>query len=97
MLARLGDTGKARLLYRNHLLFTIKNVGDARFLARFLVRLPYRVLAPLFSGYTVPLRGCLAALPLGPAAFARRFTAARPPLDVNRFNGVIPLETIQRA
>jgi len=97
MLARLGDAGKARLLYRNHLLFTIKNVGDAAFLARFLVRLPYRVVAPLFRGYTVPFRGCLAALPLAPAAFARRFTAARQPLDVNRFNGVIPLETVQRA
>src|SRR5581483_8039954 len=77
MLARLGDAGKARLLYRNHLLFTIKNVGNAPFLARFLVRLPYRVLAPLLRGYTVPFRGCLAALPRAPAAFARRPGAAR--------------------
>jgi GT2 family glycosyltransferase len=97
MLARLGNAGKARLLYRNHLLFTIKNVGDAGFLARVLARLPYRVVAPLFHGYTVPLRGCLAALPRLPAAFGRRLAAERRPLDVNRFNGVIPLETLQRA
>jgi GT2 family glycosyltransferase len=32
MLARFGDSGKARLLYRNHLLFTIKNVGGPAFL-----------------------------------------------------------------
>jgi GT2 family glycosyltransferase len=97
MIARLGDAGKARLLYRNHLLFTIKNVGDARFLARFFVRLPYRVVAPVFRGYTVPMRGFAAALPRLPAAFARRFAAERRQLDVNRFNTVIPLETLPRA
>jgi GT2 family glycosyltransferase len=97
MIARLGDAGKARLLYRNHLLFTIKNVGDGCFLARFLVRLPYRIVEPLFRGYTVPFRGCLAALPLLAAAFGRRFSGERRPLDVTRFNGVTPLETFQRA
>jgi N-acetylglucosaminyl-diphospho-decaprenol L-rhamnosyltransferase len=97
MVARLGDAGKARLLYRNHLLFTVKNVGDASFLTRFLVRLPYRIFEPLLHGYSVPLRGCLAALPLLPAAFKRRFGAGRRPLDVNRFNAVVPLDTFQRA
>jgi GT2 family glycosyltransferase len=97
MIARLGNTGKARLLYRNHLLFTIKNVGDGGFLAGFLLRLPYRIVEPLSHGYTVPFRGCLAALPLLPAAFARRFAAGRRPLDVSQFNGVTPLDTLQRA
>ena len=49
MRARYGDTGMARLLYRNHLLFTVKNVGGPAFLLGFFLMLPYRVLSPLRS------------------------------------------------
>jgi GT2 family glycosyltransferase len=91
MLARYGDSGKARMLYRNHLLFTIKNVGDAGFLAGFLLLLPYRVLSPLFHGYRVPLAGCLQALPRIPAALARRCRRDAAPLDVARFERVVPI------
>jgi GT2 family glycosyltransferase len=91
MVARYGTAGKARLLYRNHLLFTIKNVGGAGFLAGFLVLLPYRVLRPLLHGYRVPLLGCLQALPHMPAALLRRFRRDRAPLDVDRFARVVSL------
>jgi hypothetical protein len=91
MLERFGDDAKARLLYRNHLLFTIKNVGGSAFLAGFFVCLPYRVLSPLLKGHRVPLGGLLDALPRLPLALRKRFarTAARP--DLTRFEDVIPL------
>ncbi len=92
MIARFGSPGKARLLYRNHLLFTIKNVGGPGFLAGFLALLPYRVLSPLLRGYTVPLIGFFRALPAAPAAFARRFRAGVPRLDLAAFDRVTPIE-----
>jgi GT2 family glycosyltransferase len=91
MLARYGDTGKARLLYRNHLLFTIKNIGGPAFLLGFFLFLPYRVLSPLVRGYTVPLAGFLRALPLLPHALRGRFASRRLRLDVARFESVVPL------
>lgn len=91
MLARYGDSGKARLLYRNHLLFTIKNVGGAAFLAGFALMLPYRVLSPLARGYRVPLAGFLQAVPRFPAALVRRFARGARPLDLRRFERVTPL------
>jgi GT2 family glycosyltransferase len=97
MLERYGDFGKARLLYRNHLLFTLKNVGDGGFLARFLLFLPYRIVSPLAQGYRVPLAGFVQALPLMPAAFARRLARAGRALDVEQFAHVMPLDTVPRA
>lgn len=96
MLERFGDSGKARLLYRNHLLFTIKNVGGARFLARFLLLLPYRIVSPLVRGYRVPLAGFAQAVPLMPAALARRLMRSGRALDLERFGRVLPLDTIHR-
>jgi GT2 family glycosyltransferase len=96
MLERFGDSSKARILYRNHLLFTLKNVGGAGFLARFLLMLPYRVLSPLARGYRVPLAGFVQALPRMPAALARRITRGRRALDVDRFAKVMPLGTAGR-
>ena len=90
MLERYGDTGKARLLYRNHLLFTVKNVGGAGFLIGFFLLLPYRVLFPLVRGHRVPLAGLVGALPRLPAALRRRLAGARP-LDLTRFERVTPL------
>jgi GT2 family glycosyltransferase len=94
MLARYGESGKARLLYRNHLLFTIKNIGGTAFLAEFAIRLPFRVLAPVLRGYRVPLSGFLEALPLVPAALARRFSRKGPSLDLNRFAHVTTIDSL---
>ena len=91
MLERFGDSAKARLLYRNHLLFTVKNIGDLAFLAGFFACLPYRVLSPLRRGYAVPLVGLLQALPRFPAALRKRFARLGPVADVSRFEDVRPL------
>jgi GT2 family glycosyltransferase len=92
MLERFGTSAKARILYRNHLLFTVKNVGGPGFLLGFLGLLPLRVLRPLLVGYRVPLAGFLRALPALPAALARRMCAAEPPLDLRRFETVTLLD-----
>jgi hypothetical protein len=85
MLARYGDTGKARLLYRNHVLFTAKNIGGAGFLIGFLLMLPLRALRPLLRGHRVPFFGFLEALPALPLALRRRFSATRRRVDLSRF------------
>jgi GT2 family glycosyltransferase len=99
MLERFGDAAKAQLLYRNHLLFTVKNIGGAAFLAGFLVCLPYRVLSPLLRGYRVPLAGLLQALPRLPGALRKRFARSRGVADLSRFKDVMPVasSTIPRA
>lgn len=97
MIARFGSPAKARLLYRNHLLFTIKNVGGPGFLLGFLALLPYRVLSPLVRGYTVPLGGFFRALPMVPAAFARRCDGRAPRLDLKGFDHVTPLDAAAMA
>ena len=84
MLERYGDSEKARLLYRNHLLFTIKNIGGPGFLAGFFLMLPYRVLGPLAKGYRVPLAGFLRALPRIPRALRRR-AGGPAAVDLTRF------------
>jgi GT2 family glycosyltransferase len=91
MRARYGDTGMARLLYRNHLLFTVKNVGGPAFLLGFFLMLPYRVLSPLVRGYRVPLAGFIRAVPLLSPALRRRFAGRDAPLDIARFETVTPL------
>jgi GT2 family glycosyltransferase len=93
MVRRFGETGKLRILYRNHLLFTIKNVGGAAFFAGFLALLPLRALRPLLRGDTVPLGGLLRALPLMPRALAARFAGTRRVLEIDRFSRVVSLET----
>lgn len=91
MLARYGDAGKARLLYRNHLLFTLKNIGGPGFLLGFLLLLPLRALRPALRGDLVPLGGLLRALPALPAALGRRFRTSPRRLNVDRFSTVMPL------
>jgi GT2 family glycosyltransferase len=93
MVTRYGDSGKARLLYRNHLLFTIKNVGGPAFLLGFLLLLPYRVLGPLLAGHSVPLMGFLQALPRMPQALFSRWASAAGSLDLTPFEKVVPLRT----
>jgi GT2 family glycosyltransferase len=91
MVRRLGEGGKLRLLYRNHILFTIKNVGGAAFLLGFLLLLPLRALRPLLRGDLVPLAGVLRALPLMPRALMARSRRGSPVLDVARFSRVRPI------
>ncbi|HEY2150607.1 MAG TPA: glycosyltransferase family 2 protein [Vicinamibacterales bacterium] len=91
MVRRLGEDGKLRLLYRNHILFTIKNVGGLAFLLGFLVLLPMRALRPLLRGDAVPLAGALRALPLMPRALRARFKGPRRVLDIERFSQVRPI------
>ena len=93
ILARYGDAGKARLLYRNHLLFTVKNVGGPGFLIGFLLLLPYRVLGPLLHGYRVPVAGFFRAVPRFPLALRRRFSGSTGPLDLSRFEQVTAVES----
>ena len=91
MRARFGDSAKARILYRNHLLFTTKNVGGIGFLIGFLALLPLRVLRPLLAGDRVPLGGFVRALPSLPAALLRRIRASEPMLNLRRFETVTVL------
>ena len=66
----------SRVHFRNHVLFTLKNIGDWRFLAAFLLLLPVRALRPLVRGDTLPLRVILAAIARLPAALLRRMARA---------------------
>ena len=92
MLARYGDTGKARLLYRNHLLFTVKNIGGAGFLLGFLLTLPHprrAAAVPRVSRAVlrVPSRAAVAAAGACAGGSARR----RGGSNLSRFEHVIPL------
>lgn len=73
----LGDARRARAHMRNHLLFTAKNIGDARFLALFLVTLPVRAGRPLLRGDGSMARALIDALPRFPRALRARFAAAK--------------------
>jgi GT2 family glycosyltransferase len=97
MLQRFGASTKARILYRNHLLFTLKNVGGVGFLVAFLALLPIRAIKPLLVGNRVPFEGLLRALPRLPAALMRRMRSAEPVLDLRRFEQVTLLDPNQTA
>ena len=92
MRARHGQIEQDRLFYRNHLLFTAKNVGGAAFLLGFLLLLPLRAVRPLMRGDLVPFVGFMRALPALPRAIARRYSASGPPIDLARFETVTPLD-----
>jgi GT2 family glycosyltransferase len=65
------------LLARNHVLFTIKNVGGWWFLAGFLAAAPVRVVASLVRGDGSTARGLLAAAPRLGAALRARWRSGR--------------------
>jgi hypothetical protein len=92
MKARHGQIEQDRLFYRNHLLFTAKNVGGPAFLIGFLLLLPLRAVRPIIRGDLVPLVGFLRALPALPRAIARRFRSAGARIDLARFETVTPLD-----
>lgn len=69
----LSDRRRDCLLERNRMLFLLKNVGDWRFAAGVLGRLPYRVLYNATRGNRAAARGMVAAIPrIGRALRARR-------------------------
>ena len=74
--AMIGTGRISRVHFRNHVLFTLKNVGGWPFLCAFLSLLPMRALRPVLRGDLVPLGGILAALGRLPAALRAR--RARP-------------------
>jgi GT2 family glycosyltransferase len=92
MRARHGQLEQDRLFYRNHLLFTAKNVGGPAFLLGFLVLLPLRAVRPIIRGDLVPLVGFMRALPALPRAIARRLRASGARIDLARFETVTPLD-----
>lgn len=63
--------------YKNHVLFSVKNLGDWRFLVAFLLLLPVRALRPAFAGDAIALRGLVAALPRLPRAVVARRRSVR--------------------
>ena len=65
------------LLARNHVLFTIKNVGGWGFLAGFLALVPLRIVASASRGDRATARGLVAALPRVGAAVRARWRADR--------------------
>ena len=67
-----GTGGVTRVHFRNHVLFTLKNIGGWRFLAAFIALLPMRALRPILRGDLVPLRGILGALRRLPTALRGR-------------------------
>jgi GT2 family glycosyltransferase len=73
----LGNGRRARVHLRNHLLFTLKNIGGARFIALFLVTLPVRALRPLLRGDGSMARAFIDALPRFPRAVRARFDTAK--------------------
>jgi GT2 family glycosyltransferase len=92
MRARHGQIEQDRLFYRNHLLFTAKNVGGTAFLLGFLLLLPFRAVRPIIRGDLVPLVGFLRALPALPRAIGHRFRSSGARIDLARFETVMPLD-----
>jgi N-acetylglucosaminyl-diphospho-decaprenol L-rhamnosyltransferase len=73
----LSDWRRDCLLERNRTLFLLKNVGDWRFAAGVLRRLPYRLLYNATRGNRAAARGMLAAIPrIGRAIRGRRSLGA---------------------
>lgn len=78
-----------RLLTRNTVLFTVKNVGNARFFAEYLLRLPYRIAYGYLIGDPDVARGMLAALARLPRAILRRLQRPRPRRQVESIATII--------
>lgn len=72
MTPQLGNDRLAILVFRNHILCTIKNVGDWPFALLFLLVLPIRALRPLLHGDSVPWRASWAAAGRIPLAILKR-------------------------
>jgi GT2 family glycosyltransferase len=75
------ETRFRTLMARNHVLFTVKNVGGWGFLAWFLCLLPVRVVSSFLRGDPFTARGIVAAVPRLPRAMRRRVGLARAALS----------------
>ncbi len=62
-----------RIVYRNRILFNVKDCGSMGFVLRFLLRLPFSILRGLATGDRVLALGALESLPRLPLALLRRF------------------------
>lgn len=67
-----GTSRMSRMHFRNHVLFTARNIGGWRFLLAFLALLPLRALRPILRGDLLPLRGIVDALRRLPRALRAR-------------------------
>jgi GT2 family glycosyltransferase len=70
--AVFGTGRMSAIHFRNHVLFTLKNIGGWRFLIVFLVLLPVRALRPALHGDFLPVRGIVDAIGRLPAALRAR-------------------------
>jgi GT2 family glycosyltransferase len=76
----------SRMHFRNHVLFTAKNIGGRRFLVAFLALLPLRAVRPALHGDLLPLRGIVEALSRMPAALRARRRRPRGTTSAMVFN-----------
>ena len=67
-----GNDRRARIHMRNHLLFTVKNIGGLGFVALFFALLPIRAIRPLLRGDASMARAFVDALPRFAAALRAR-------------------------
>ena len=70
--AAFADQTTQAMVFRNAILFTIKNITDASLLARFLFWLPLRLIMAALSGKCFFLSGWAQVLPRVPRALAQR-------------------------
>ena len=67
-----GTRRISRVHFRNHVLFTVRNIGGLLFLLAFLALLPIRAIRPALHGDLLPFRGIFAAIRRLPAALRAR-------------------------
>jgi len=70
---RGGEAAVTRLIRRNEVLFTLRNVGGWSFVGGYLVLLPLRLLRNAMMNNHTMWQGVLQALPRMPAALKRRW------------------------
>ena len=74
-----GRPSVTRLICRNEILFSLRNVGGWGFAAGFLLLLPIRMLRNAWAGHHSMWQGVFQALPKIPSALLRRFFDVRIP------------------
>lgn len=72
------------MVFRNGILFMLKNISDPVYLARFILLLPLRLLAALVTGKWYFLKGFWDALARAPKALGARAAAARQAVKSDR-------------
>jgi GT2 family glycosyltransferase len=72
-----SEDSLTRLIYRNQILFTAKNIGSVVFVSIYLLLLPIRALRAFFSPQRIWFYSILDAVPRIPEALWKRFTSHR--------------------